>query len=41
MQRRTLVALATLAVSLSAPAFGQSGEIRIAHVYSKTGPLEA
>ncbi|MCJ0762844.1 substrate-binding domain-containing protein [Variovorax terrae] len=41
MQRRTLVALATLATALSAPAFGQSGEIRIAHVYSKTGPLEA
>jgi len=41
MQRRTLVALATLAVTLSAPVFSQSGEIRIAHVYSKTGPLEA
>ena len=41
MQRRTLVALATLAATLSAPAFSQSGEIRIAHVYSKTGPLEA
>ena len=32
MQRRTLVALATLAVTLSAPVFSQSGEIRIAHV---------
>ncbi len=41
MQRRTLVALATLAVTLSAPVFSQSGEIRIAHIYSKTGPLEA
>ena len=41
MQRRTLVALATLAVTLSAPVFSQSGEICIAHVYSKTGPLEA
>ena len=41
MQRRTLVALATLAATLSAPAFSQSGEIRIAHIYSKTGPLEA
>jgi len=41
MQRRTLVALAALAsATLSAPAFAQS-EIRIAHVYSKTGPLEA
>ena len=44
MHRRTLVALATAAVTaatLSSPAFAQSGEIRIAHVYSKTGPLEA
>ncbi len=41
MQRRTLVAWAALAASLSSPAFSQSGEIRIAHVYSKTGPLEA
>jgi len=45
MHRRTLVALATAAVTaaatLSAPAFAQSGEIRIAHIYSKTGPLEA
>ena len=41
MQRRTLIALASLAATLAAPAFGQSGEIRIAHVYSKTGPLEA
>ena len=29
------------AATLSSPAFSQSGEIRIAHVYSKTGPLEA
>ena len=41
MQRRTLIALASLAATLSAPAFSQSGEIRIAHVYSKTGLLEA
>ena len=44
MHRRTLVALASAAVTaaaLSAPAFAQTGEIRIAHVYSKTGPLEA
>ena len=41
MQRRTLVALAALAATVSAPAFPQSGEIRIAHIYSKTGPLEA
>ena len=45
MQRRTLVTAAAtvtvLAASLAAPAWAQSGEIRIAHVYSKTGPLEA
>ena len=46
MQRRNLIALATTAIalasSLTAPhAFGQAKEIRIAHVYSKTGPLEA
>ena len=41
MHRRTLVAAAALAAALAGPAFGQSGEIRIAHVYSKTGPLEA
>ncbi|MDD2546162.1 MAG: substrate-binding domain-containing protein [Burkholderiaceae bacterium] len=44
MQRRTLVAhaaIAALSATAAAPAFSQSGEIRIAHVYSKTGPLEA
>ncbi|HWI80949.1 substrate-binding domain-containing protein [Ramlibacter sp.] len=43
MQRRTWVALAALAASsLAAPAaFAQAKEIRIAHVYSRTGPLEA
>ncbi len=42
MQRRSLVALAALsAAAVSLPALGQSKEIRIAHVYSKTGPLEA
>ena len=46
MHRRTWFALAavsaTLAATLSAPAaFAQSKEIRIAHIYSKTGPLEA
>ena len=40
MYRHSLIALATLAAVLSAPAFAQS-EIKIAHVYSKTGPLEA
>ncbi|RZL86497.1 MAG: ABC transporter permease [Variovorax sp.] len=45
MYRRYIVAtaaLATLAASaFIAPAWAQSNEIRIAHVYSKTGPLEA
>ena len=41
MQRRTLIALAALAATVSAPALAQSGDIKIAHVYSKTGPLEA
>lgn len=43
MQRRTWVALAALAVSaLSAPvALAQAKDIKIAHIYSRTGPLEA
>src|SRR5829696_679284 len=43
MQRRTWVALAALAASASTlpAAFGQAKEIRIAHIYSRTGPLEA
>ncbi len=43
MHRRTWVALAALAASaFTAPlAFGQAKEIKIAHVYSRTGPLEA
>jgi len=44
MQRRTWVALAALATSaLATPlAFAQAGkEIKIAHIYSRTGPLEA
>ena len=41
MYRRSLIALVTLAGALVAPAFGQSSDIKIAHVYSKTGPLEA
>ncbi|MBS0507397.1 MAG: substrate-binding domain-containing protein [Proteobacteria bacterium] len=40
MQRRTLIALASLAACLSAPAWAQS-DIKIAHIYSKTGLLEA
>jgi branched-chain amino acid transport system substrate-binding protein len=43
MQRRTWVALAALAASaLALPAaYGQAREIKIAHIYSRTGPLEA
>ncbi len=41
MNRRTLVALAALTVAASGSAFAQSGTIKIAHIYSKTGPLEA
>jgi branched-chain amino acid transport system substrate-binding protein len=42
-RRRTMLAAAAVATLALAPAaFAQSkGEIRIAHVYSKTGPLEA
>ena len=46
MQRRylaTLIAAATALASVFTPhlVHAQSGEIRIAHIYSKTGPLEA
>jgi branched-chain amino acid transport system substrate-binding protein len=43
MQRRNWVALAALAASALAfpPAFGQAKDIKIAHIYSRTGPLEA
>src|SRR5215213_1525991 len=43
MQRRIWVAAAAVAASaLAAPlAWSQAREIRIAHVYSRTGPLEA
>ena len=40
--RRSLLAVAAFAALASPLALAQSkGEIRIAHVYSKTGPLEA
>jgi branched-chain amino acid transport system substrate-binding protein len=40
--RRSLLAVAALAALATPAAFAQGkGEIRIAHVYSKTGPLEA
>lgn len=45
MHRRHVVAIAALATlgasALTTPAWAQSNEIRIAHIYSKTGPLEA
>jgi branched-chain amino acid transport system substrate-binding protein len=43
MQRRTWVALAALAAfAFTFPAaFGQAKDIKIAHIYSRTGPLEA
>jgi branched-chain amino acid transport system substrate-binding protein len=43
MQRRTWVALAALAASAFTfpQAFGQAKDIKIAHIYSRTGPLEA
>ncbi|MFI4927047.1 MAG: substrate-binding domain-containing protein [Burkholderiales bacterium] len=43
MQRRHWVAVAALAASVLATplAWSQSKEIRIAHIYSRTGPLEA
>jgi ABC-2 type transport system ATP-binding protein len=41
-RRRTLLAVAALTALASPLALAQNkGEIRIAHVYSKTGPLEA
>ena len=40
MQRRSLIALAILAGSVSVSALA-ADEIRIAHIYSRTGPLEA
>lgn len=45
MQRRHLVALASIAMAgasaLTTTVRAQSNEIKIAHIYSKTGPLEA
>ncbi|MDO5623991.1 MAG: substrate-binding domain-containing protein [Pseudomonadota bacterium] len=44
MQRRPLLALAAtaaLSATFSAPALAQGKDIKIAHIYSKTGPLEA
>ena len=36
-----IAALSTIAAFATSPALAQSGDIRIAHVYSNTGPLEA
>jgi branched-chain amino acid transport system substrate-binding protein len=43
MNRRTSLALAALAVTAFASpfSFGQARDIKIAHIYSRTGPLEA
>jgi branched-chain amino acid transport system substrate-binding protein len=41
MLRRTWVAAALAAATLAPAVWAQSKEIRIAHVYSRTGPLEA
>ena len=41
MFRRHLIALAALSATLSGTAFAQGKDIKIAHIYSKTGPLEA
>lgn len=42
MQRRTWVAAALAAATLASPlAWAQGKDIKIAHVYSRTGPLEA
>jgi branched-chain amino acid transport system substrate-binding protein len=41
MHRRQLWALAALVAAFSAPAFSQGKPIKIAHIFSKTGPLEA
>lgn len=40
MQRRSLMALAAVAALVGAPAWA-ADDIKIAHIYSKTGPLEA
>ena len=41
MFRRHLIALAALSTALVGVALAQSKDIKIAHIYSKTGPLEA
>ena len=41
MFRRHLIAMAALSVTVSGAVFAQGKDIKIAHIYSKTGPLEA
>ena len=41
MFRRHVLSLATLACLTAPLAFAQGKDIKIAHIYSKTGPLEA
>ena len=41
MHRRSVISLAVVAAAFAAPVFAQSKDIKIAHIYSKTGPLEA
>jgi branched-chain amino acid transport system substrate-binding protein len=41
MLRRNLIALAALSSVLTLPVLSQAQDIKIAHIYSKTGPLEA
>ena len=41
MHRRNLVAAALVAGAFCVPAWAQSDVIKVAHIYSKTGPLEA
>lgn len=41
MNRRNLVAAATIAAAFGVPAWAQSNVIKVAHIYGKTGALEA
>ena len=41
MHRRNLVAAALVAGAFCVPAWAQSDVIQVAHIYSKTGPLDA
>ena len=41
MFRRNVLSLVTLACLAAPVVFAQGKDIKIAHIYSKTGPLEA